>query len=403
MLEPARRGATTAAVLPGPAALRVPFHRVPIDQTDVDAVTAVLRSGWLSTGPQTAAFETEFAKRLGARHAIALNSGTAAMHLALEALGVGPGDEVLVPAFTFTATAEVVVHVGARPVLVDVDGATLNVTASLMEAAITPRTRAVMPVHVGGVGCEMAPIRELAADRGLLIVEDAAHALPAWCDLGHAGTLGDAGAFSFYATKTMTTGEGGMLVTDRDDVAARARQMALHGISSDAYDRYRVGGRWQYDVDDFGFKCNMGDLAAALGRSQLQRLDRHRLDRARIAQRYDQAFAELPGVQLPWRRGGHLDSWHLYAIRLDLDRLDCDRDRIIDELTVGGIGTSVHFIPLHLHPAYQRRFEYRPGDMPVAESQYRRLISLPIWPGMTADDINSVIGAVAHVIGGHAR
>ena len=397
----------TAIIAPVPdqagTALRVPFHRVPIDEDDIAAVTEAMRSGWLTTGPVTAALEREFAQRLQVEHAVALNSGTAAMHLALEALGIGPGDEVLVPAYTFTATAEVAVYLGARPVLVDVDAGSLNLTASAIEPHLGPRTRAVMPVHIAGAGCVMTPIMQLAAEQGLAVVEDAAHALPTRCDAGEAGTIGDAGAFSFYATKTMTTGEGGMLVTHRDDVAARARQMSLHGIDRVAYDRYVTAGRWYYQVADFGFKYNLTDMAAALGRSQLRHVDAHRRMRAAVAARYDEAFGAQEALQPPHRSGADADSWHLYLLRLHLDRLDCDRDRIIDELAERGVGTSVHFIPLHLHPAYQRQYGYRPGDFPVAEAEYRRVISLPIWPGMTPEDIDSVIGAVVDVTGSHAR
>jgi dTDP-4-amino-4,6-dideoxygalactose transaminase len=397
----------TAIIGPVPdqagTALRVPFHRVPIDEDDIAAVTEAMRSGWLSTGPETAAFELEFAERLGVEHAVALNSGTAAMHLALEALGIGSGDEVVVPAYTFTATAEVAVYLGARPVLADVDAASLNLTAATLEPHLGPRTRAVMPVHIAGVGCVMRPIMDLARGHGLAVVEDAAHAPPTRCDAGAAGSIGDAAAFSFYATKTLTTGEGGMLVTRRDDVAARARSMSLHGIDRVAYDRYRAAGRWYYEVADFGFKYNLTDIAAALGRSQLRRVDGHRDLRAAVAARYDEAFSDQETLQVPHRSGGDADSWHLYLLRLHLDRLDCDRDRIIDELTERGVGTSVHFIPLHLHPAYRRRLGYRPGDFPVAEAEYRRLISLPIWPGMSGDDVDAVIGAVVDVVRCHAR
>lgn len=385
------------------AALRVPFHRVPIDEDDIAAVAEAMRSGWLTTGPVAAAFEREFVQLLQVDHAVALNSGTAAMHLALEALGIHAGDEVVVPTYTFTATAEVAVYLGARPVLVDVDAESLNVTAATIEPGLGAATRALMPVHVAGVGCAMTPIMELAADRGLAVIEDAAHALRTRCDAGEAGTIGDAGAFSFYATKTMTTGEGGMLVTSREDIAARARQMSLHGIDRVAYDRYRAAGRWYYEVTDFGFKYNLGDIAAALGRSQLRRLDTHRRMRAAVAARYDEAFGTQETLQLPHRSGRDDDSWHLYLVRLHLDRLDCDRARVIDDICARGVGTSVHFIPLHLHPAYQRRYGYRPGDFPVAEAEYRRLISLPIWPGLTDDDIDSVIGAVVDVVSNHAR
>lgn len=402
MSRVAEPGRVPAAQRPG-AEHAVPFHRASITEDDIDAVTAVLRSGWLTTGARVKEFEAALAAAVGARHAVALNSGTAALHLALEALGVGPGDEVIAPAYTFTATAEVVTYLGATPVLADVDRRSLNITAEEIARRATWRTRAVMLVHVAGASWEAAEVLATAAERGIAVVEDAAHALPTLIGASHAGTLGAAGMYSFYATKTLTTGEGGMLVTDDDAIARRARSMALHGITSDAYDRYAAAGRWEYEVGDFGFKYNMTDLAAALGLSQLARLRDMRDARAAVAARYDTAFSGLAALELPHRGGGDADSWHLYILRVHPERLDCDRDRVIDELGALGIGTSVHFIPLHLHPAYQRHLGARPGDHPVAEAEFRRAVSLPIWPDMTETDVDAVIAAVTGVVTRHAR
>jgi dTDP-4-amino-4,6-dideoxygalactose transaminase len=385
------------------AALDIPFHRTPISEEDIEAVAQVLRSGWLATGPQTAAFESEFAEYVGVAHAVAVNSGTAALHLALEALGVRAGDDVIVPALTFTSSAAVVRHLGGRPVLADVDKASLNLRAEEVQRRWTPRCKAVIPVHIAGVSCDMSGLMSIAQELRVLVVEDAAHAVPTWSGDKHAGTSGDAAAFSFYATKTITTGEGGMLVTADPAVAQRARQMAFHGIARNAFGRYKSPGRWYYEVDDFGFKCNLTDVAAALGRSQLRRVHQLWKERGAIAQLFDAGLSLVPEVQIPYRHGGDRDSWHLYIIRLHLERLTCSRDEFIDALGQLGIGTSVHFIPLNLHPAYQRDLGYRVGDFPVAEHEYARMISLPIWPGMSPDEITRVVDGVAHVVRAHRR
>src|SRR5438874_10030750 len=298
------------------AALDIPFHRTPISDEDIDAVTQVLRSGWLATGPQTTAFEQEFAAHLGVAHAVAVNSGTAALHLALEAIGVREGDDVIVPTLTFTSSAAVVRHLGARPVLADVDAASLNLPPDEIQRQWTPRCKAVIPVHMAGVSCDMSGLMAAAHAKDVFVVEDAAHALPTWWGDKRAGTYGDAAAFSFYATKTITTGEGGMIVTADSAVAQRARQMAFHGIARNAFGRYQSPGRWYYEVDDFGFKYNLTDVAAALGRSQLRRVDELWQKRRAIAQMLDAGLSVLPEVQIPYRRGGTDDSWHLYIIRL---------------------------------------------------------------------------------------
>lgn len=371
----------------------IPFHRPAMGDAEVEAASRVLRSGWLTTGGEAHAFEAELAARIGVRHALALNSATAALHLALDAMGIGNGDEVIIPTYTFTSCGEVCRYVEARPVLVDV-GEDYLIDVAAAAFASTARTRAVMPVHFGGQAVETAAVRAALPD-GVRIIEDAAHAFPADAGGVPVGRLGDVAAFSFYATKTMTTGgEGGMLATDDDDIAERARQMSLHGISSDAWNRYGAGGRWYYEVLEAGFKYNMTDLAAAVGRVQLGRLDELARARAQIAAAYDAAFKSSGLVQTPPRRVGDQHAWHLYTVRIDLDAVAIDRADVMTRLADAGIGASVHFIPLHLHPYYQREFGYRRGDFPVAERLYEETISLPIWPGMTDDQVIRVVSTL---------
>jgi dTDP-4-amino-4,6-dideoxygalactose transaminase len=364
---------------------------------EIAAATEVLRSGWLTTGQRAHDFEDAFAARLGARHALAVNSATAALHLALEAMGIGPGDEVMVPTYTFTACGEVCAYLGARVVLADV-GEDRLIGAEQVAEALTARTRAIMTVHFGGQAVDPAPIRTLAGER-VRIVEDAAHALPADVHGVPTGRLGDAAAFSFYATKTMTTGgEGGMLVTDDDTIAERARRMRLHGINADAWNRYGAGGSWFYEVAEAGFKYNLTDLAAAIGMVQLERLEELAAARQEIAAAYDRAFGGSPLLEAPPRRDGDRHAWHLYVISLRLDELAIGREEVIERLSAAGIGTSVHFIPLHLHPYYQRAFGYAPGDFPVAERLYERTISLPIWPGMQNAQVERVTSTLLTIL-----
>jgi perosamine synthetase len=382
----------------------LPFARPSITERERAAVLEVLDSGWLTTGARTKEFERRFAEKVGSAHAVALNSATAGLHLALEALGVGARDEVIVPTWTFTASAEVVAYLGARPVLIDVDRRTLNATPEAVLAAVTPRTRAVIAVHVGGLPVEIDRLVEGLAPKGVAVVEDAAHAFPS--RVGgpggrYVGTFGRAGAFSFYATKTITTGEGGMLVTDDDTLAARARMMSLHGISRDAWNRYTAAGSWYYEVEEAGFKYNMTDIAAALGIVQLDRAEELLAARKALAAAYTRrieqsAVADL--VELPPDAPDGSHAWHLYIVRLALETLALDRGQVIDGLRTLGIGTSVHFIPLHLHPYYRRTWGYRPADLPVAAAEYERAISLPIWPGMTEGDIDRVVDGLVGVL-----
>ncbi|WP_246956585.1 DegT/DnrJ/EryC1/StrS family aminotransferase [Brachybacterium sp. Marseille-Q7125] len=372
----------------------LPFAKPDITDAEVNAAADAIRSGWLTTGPSAKAFEQEFAEFLGSDlTAIAINSATAGLHLALESLGIGPGDEVLVPTWTFTSTAEVVRYLGATPILVDVDPVTLNIDYESAAAKVSSRTRAVMPVHIAGLMVSPEATREFAARHGLAVVEDAAHALPARAGGEVVGTgASHATVFSFYATKTITTGEGGMVVTRDQAAADRMRTMRLHGISRDVFNRYSSRTpAWQYEVVAPGFKYNLSDPAAAIGRVQLGRAVAMRDARAEIARRYTEAFADL-GLTLPADAAeGDLHSWHLYMIRVP-DGLD--RDDVVQRLADLGIGTSVHFIPLHLHPYWQDLGGHRPEDFPVATREFGRVISLPAFSAMTDAEVERIIEAV---------
>jgi dTDP-4-amino-4,6-dideoxygalactose transaminase len=398
----------------------LPFSLPWIGEEEIDAVVDCLRSGWLTTGPKVREFEAAFANVVGARYALAVNSCTAALHLALDALGIRAGDQVLVPTMTFAATAEVVRYLGARPVLLDCDPHTLNLCPDALRryleqscvpgkggpvhAATGERVRAVVPVHYAGLPCDMERIGALAAAYQLEVVEDAAHALPAAIDGRAVGTLGRVGAFSFYATKNITTGEGGMITTDDGDLADRMRMMSLHGISRDAWNRYTQQGSWYYEILEPGYKYNMTDLAAALGREQLRRSDALWEIRRRYAARYTAAFRACPEIlPPPTAPPGVQHAWHLYVIRLDLERLTLDRAGFIDQLKAWGIGASVHFIPLHLHPYYRATYGYLPEDLPVAAAAYERLVSLPLYPRMRDQDLDRVIDTVFEVVERHRR
>ncbi|MDP8922571.1 MAG: DegT/DnrJ/EryC1/StrS family aminotransferase [Chloroflexota bacterium] len=382
---------------------RLPFHRPCVEDDEIAEVVDALRGGWLTTGPRCRRFEQELAAYVGAKHAVAVNSATAALHLALEAIGLRAGDEVIVPTYTFTATAEVVLYFGARPVLVDVDRRTLNLDPAAVEAAIGERTRAIVTVDMGGVPCDYDALGAIAARHNLIIVDDAAHAIPSRYKGRMIGSVADLTAFSFYVTKPLATGEGGMLVTDDDDYAERARIMRLHGMSRDAWKRYTAEGSWYYEVVAPGFKYNLTDLAAALGLRQLAKQDRFRAERARVAARYDAAFRDWPELEVPFVPDDVETSWHLYILRLELDRLRVDRARVIEALAAENIATSVHFIPLHLHPWYREQYGFVPESFPSAYAEYRRAISLPIFPGMTDEDVEDVIAAVHKVVGHYRR
>jgi dTDP-4-amino-4,6-dideoxygalactose transaminase len=385
----------------------LPFALPDIDDAEIDAVVACLRSGWVTTGPATRQFEHDFAAYLGQPElqAISVNSATAGLHLALEGLGIGPGDEVIVPTMTFTATAEVVRYLGAQPVLVDVDPHHMNIDLAAVEAAITPRTRAIMPVHYAGLACDMDALLALASRHGLRVVEDAAHAFPTRYKGQLVGTLGsDATVFSFYANKTMTTGEGGMVVTRAPELARRVRLMRIHGISQDAFNRYvSRTPAWFYEVVAAGFKYNLTDIASAIGIQQLRKIDRFARRREQLAQRYDAGLAGLP-LQLPARPGAaggdgsaSTHAWHLYVVRL-AQQAPLGRDALIQALSERGIGTSVHFIPLHRHPYWRDAGGLAPAQFPVAEACFERMLTLPLYTRMTDADQDRVIRALHELL-----
>ena len=372
----------------------LPFHRASIEEEEISAVVEVLRSGWITSGPRVREFEQKFALYVGASHAIAVNSCTAALHLALAAIGLSEGDEVIVPTMTFAASGETVLYFRARPVLVDCSRGSFHAGPEQIEQAITSRTRAILPVHYAGSPCDMDPILDLARKHLLIVIEDAAHALPCFYKGKSIGTLGDITCFSFYATKTLTTGEGGMATTENPEYAERIRRLSLHGINKDAWNRYSAEGSWRYQIEEAGYKYNLTDLQAALGVSQLAKCDAMRDRRAWIANRYTEALTSSDAFETPLALENGIHSWHLYVVRVRPSSLRIDRDRVIDELKERGIGTSVHFIPLHLHPLYQNHLGYRTGQFPNAEERFAGAISLPIYPSMSVDDVDRVIEAL---------
>ncbi len=401
--------------------LQVPFFRPSLSEAEIGEVVACLRTGWLTTGPRCKQFEAQFAESVGAKHAVAVNSCTAALHIAVEALGLRPGHAVLVPTMTFAATAEIVRYQGAIPVLVDCDPDTLNMDLadaerklSELRAGRLPVSGAlnvvgIIPVHVGGAMLDMAEVQEFAARHRLWVVEDAAHALPAafrsdssqpWRRCGE--DTAAVTCFSFYANKTITTGEGGMAVTHDDRLASRMRQMSLHGLSHDAWKRYTGNGAWDYRIVAPGYKYNLTDIAAAIGIHQLQRAEAMRCERQQLARRYREALSDLDAVELPADSENRLHSWHLFPIRLRLEALGLDRNAMIEALRRRGVGCSVHWRPLHLHPYYEEGFGWRPEHLPVASEVWPRLISLPLFPGMREDERDHVIDTVRSLCLEHA-
>jgi len=385
----------------------LPYALPDIGEEEINEVLDSLRSGWLTTGPKTKRFEEEFASFIGeGREAVAVNSATAGLHLALEALGVRPGDDVIVPDYTFTATAEVVRYLGAEPLLVDIDSSTFNIDPGIVEHVIDCRLqargkvpKAIIPVHFAGLSCDMESILSLAGKYDLKVLEDAAHALPTTCKGSLIGAMAsDATVFSFYATKTITTGEGGMIVTRDPEIAKRCRTMRLHGISRDAFDRYTsTKPSWHYEVIAPGFKYNMTDLASSLGIHQLKKAWRFQKQRAEMAQRYDDAFGDLPLLLPPRAPAGDIHAHHVYAIRLGAE-VKIPRDRFIERMSEKGIGCSVHFIPLHLHPYWRDRYNLKPEDFPNAQYAYERAVSLPLYTKMTMADQDRVINAVREIL-----
>jgi perosamine synthetase len=437
--------------------LRIPFYKPSIGAEEIDEVVATLKSGWLTTGPRTKQFEREFADYLKHKHAIAVNSCTAALHLALEAIGLKAGQGVIVPTMTFAATAEVVRYFNARPILVDcrVEDFNLDVADAerKIQSALTAgqSVTAIIPVHYGGQIGDVAGVQELARRHNLKIVEDAAHCCPAYYRKAESrkqkaksvgenvesrkqkvenknefqfsafpisasknvsgsagawlpvGSTADISCYSFYANKTITTGEGGMACTENDDYADRMRIMSLHGISRDAWKRYTAEGSWYYEIIAPGFKYNMADIAAAIGIHQLRKADRFHRRRTELAGLYGESLKEVEEIILPQIQPNRIHSWHLYVIRLKLDRLKIDRARFIAELTQRGVGTSVHWLPLHMHPYYRETYGYAPEDLPVACSLYPEIITLPIYPDMTGDDVSYVCSSIKDIVAVNLR
>jgi len=380
----------------------LPFSPPLIGEEEIAEVVDTLRSSWITTGPKTRRFETEFAAHVQAPGALALSSCTAALHTALVTLQIGPGDEVVTTPMTFAASANVIEHVGARPVLADVEPDTLNIDPARVAAAITPRTRAILPVHYAGHPVDLDALGLLAERHRLALIEDAAHALPAAYKGRRIGAGTNPVAFSFYATKNLTTAEGGMLTGD-PDFLARARIVGLHGMSGEAWKRYDKGGSWYYEVVLPGFKYNMTDIQAALGVWQLRKLERHQARRRAVVALYDAAFAGEPALELPVTRPEVEHAWHLYVLRLRPEALRIDRDRFITALAERNIGASVHFIPIHLHPYYRDRYGYAPDAFPVAHANYRRMLSLPLNPRLSDQDVADVIEAVRDIVRRHCR
>jgi dTDP-4-amino-4,6-dideoxygalactose transaminase len=380
----------------------LPFSPPLVGEEEIQEVVDTLRSSWITTGPKTKRFEAEFAAYLGAPGALALNSCTAGLHTALAALGIGPGDEVVTTPLTFTASVNVIEHVGARPVLVDVEPDTLNIDPAAVAAAVTPRTKAILPVHYAGHPVDLDALHAMARAGGLAVIEDAAHAVPARYRGRLVGSGDNPVAFSFYATKNLTTAEGGML-TGAPAFLERARVLSLHGMSRDAWRRYDKGGSWRYEVLAPGFKYNMTDIQASLGLWQHKKLAGFQARRRAVVRMYGDAFGAEEALELPVERADVEHAWHLYVLRLRPGTLRIGRDQFIDELTGRNVGTSVHFIPIHLHPYYRDKYGYAPDRFPVALGNYERMVSLPLHPGLSDDDVADVTEAVLEVVRAYRR
>jgi len=373
-----------------------------IGDDEVNAVVETLRSSWITTGPKTKEFEKKFAEKFGAPAALAVNSCTAALHTALVGLGIGPGDEVITTPMTFCSTVNVIEQVGARPVLVDVEPDTLNIDPDKVEDAVTTKTKAIMPVHYSGHPVDLDAIYDIAERHNLFVVEDAAHAVSAKYKGRYIGTGGTVAAFSFYATKNMTTAEGGML-TGTPDFVEKCRIISLHGMSRDAWNRYSKEGSWYYEVLLPGFKYNMTDIQASLGLVQLEKLESFQLRRAEIVAKYNQEFKNYDALEIPVAKAEVEHAWHLYVLKLNLEALRINRNQFIEELKVRNIGTSVHFIPIHLHPYYRDKYGYKPEDFPVAFNNYQRILSLPLHAGLSDNDVQDVIAAVVEIVKKYSR
>jgi perosamine synthetase len=397
-----RTGEADALALSGGRPVRermLPYGRPEVDETDIQSVMDVLRGDWLTNGPAVSRFEETFAEVVGARFAVAVSSGTAALHAAAWAAGIGPGDEVITSPLTFLASANCILYCGGKPVFADVDSGTLNLDPAAVEAALTPRTKAILPIHFAGLPCDMAAIHAIARARNLIVIEDAAHALGAEIGGRRIGGLSPLTTFSFHPVKHITTGEGGMVTGNEPALADRLRRFRNHGIDREVRERQATTpAAWRQDMVTFGFNYRLSDVHSALGLSQLRRLDARLQRREEIAGRYHQAFAALPEVTAAPTRPGMRHAWHIYPLQVNRERLCQDREAIFQALRAENIGVSVHYRPVHLHPYYRERLGTGPGDCPAAEAAFERLLSLPLFPGMTDDDVADVIAAVEKVI-----
>lgn len=378
----------------------LPYCLPDITEREINEVIETLKSGWLAKGPRTIEFEKKFAEYVGAKYAVGTNSCTAALHIALVAAGIGPGDEVITTPMTFAASANTIIHAGAVPVFVDIDPETGCIDPDEIEKKITSKTKAIVAVHYAGQACDLDRIYEIADKYNLFVSEDAAHAIYTRYKgnlIGHKPK--GAVSYSFYATKNIATGEGGMLVTDNEEIADKARVLITHGMSKNAWNRYAKGGSWIYDIEEIGYKYNMFDLQAALGLKQLERLEEMQRRREEIAMMYNNAFVEIEGIEIPKVANyTTTHSWHLYIIKIDEKKLNITRDKFIEELSKRNIGTSVHFIPVHLMSAYRKRFGYKEGDFPNAERWFKSIVSLPLYSKMSDEDVMYVIEAIKDIV-----
>lgn len=381
----------------------LPYCRPYFDDEELNRVADVLKSGWWTKGSVTREFEKVFAEYVGAKYAVAVNSCTAAMHIALVAKGIGEGDEVISTPMTFCSTINTIVHTGAKPVLVDIDSKTGLIDVDKIEAAITEKTKAIVPVHYAGQSCDMDKINAIAEKYGLLVLEDCAHALSTEYKGRKIGSMGNACAYSFYVTKNISTAEGGMLTTDDEELYEKASVLSLHGMSKNAWSRYGTKGDWKYEVCDPGFKYNLTDIAAALGIAQMNKLDEMQAIRTEYAEMYNKAFDEIDGITYLKDNGLGKNSAHLYVIQIDKDKFNIDRDAFIELLKDYNIGTSVHFIPICMHPYYINNFGYKKGDFPATEKMFEGIISLPLYPSMSREDVMYVIEAVREIAREHAK
>lgn len=382
---------------------KIPFHRPSLGIEEEREIIDTLRSGWLTTGPKTKQFERNFADYTGAKHAVAVNSCTAALHLSLLAHDIGAGDEVVTSPMTFAATVNVIEHVGARPVFVDIEPETLNMNTDMLDDAISKRTRAIIPVHFAGHPCDLDVVHAVASAHDLVVIEDAAHAVGASYRGEKIGGISHVSAFSFYATKNMTTGEGGMITTNDDKLAQRMRILSLHGISIDAWKRYLPGEYRHWDILEPGFKYNMFDLQASLGLHQLGKLDDFIERRKHWTSLYDEGFSDIPEVTTLHHGDDVESAYHLYVVRLKTDRLSALRDNFLEMIQQRGIGIGIHFRPVHLHPYYQDKYGYSRGDFPVAENAGDRLLSLPLYPSLTKEQVDYVIWNVRDIVAANRR